>query len=303
VAAGAPTLFNDDNYTTDGHERPLKYAIAPGAWVYDISQGYADTLVTGGVVEANKCPRKLRVAAGGDRGTKFDFAVNDPIEQPPGPDPWQPRPLRIRQFDQMPSTMPSATIELEQYGRVQVPYAISIGGLVANREQLPTRKDRKPSFGTIMNIGAASSVGLDFQADTLDTAIMFRQPNGHPQLMRWRNDVVGSSSLGVEPKTGTFVLTGGNVSLSGQGLAQTRGLSATAQPANNLRGINLAVPAGQTELQVKFPTPEADDQYAVSLTPSWLTNLAVTAKTATGFTVQFGTAAPAAAKLDWVMVR
>ncbi|MFQ6097632.1 MAG: hypothetical protein ACE5O2_07885, partial [Armatimonadota bacterium] len=30
VAAGAPKLFDDDNYTWDGHDRPLSYAIAPG---------------------------------------------------------------------------------------------------------------------------------------------------------------------------------------------------------------------------------------------------------------------------------
>jgi hypothetical protein len=303
VAAGGPTLFNDDNYTTDGHERPLKYAIAPGAWVYDISQGWADTAVTGGAVGANTCPRKLKLTPGGDRGTKFDFAKDDPVEQPPGPDPWQPRPLRIRQFDQMPTTMDNATIEVEQDGRVQVPNCLAISGIIANREDLPTRKDRKPAYGTIMNIGALSSMGIDFRGDVLDTAIFFRQPNGHVQPIRWRNDVVGSSSLVVQPKTGDFVFAGGNMDLSGKGLQQTRGLSATDKPASNLRGINLAVAQGQTALEVKFATPEADAEYAVSVTPSWMTNLCVPTKTAAGFAVQFGTAAPANAKLDWVIVR
>jgi hypothetical protein len=303
VAAGAPTLFVDDNYTTDGRERPLKYAIAPGAWVYDVSQGWADVAVTGGVVDANTCPRKVRVTANGDRGTQFDFAPEDPIEQPPGPDPWQPRPIRVRQFDQMPSTMPSATVELEQLGRVQVPNCIVVNGITTEREQLATRKDRKPSYGTIMNVYAASSVGIDFKGDVLDTAIFFRQPNGHPQPIRWRNDVVGSSSLTVDTKTGDFSFQGGHMDLGSKTLRNTQGLSATATTANNLRGINVGVAEGQTELQVTFDRPEADDAYAVTVTPSWMTNIAVPAKTAAGFRVQFGTAAPAGAKVDWVLVR
>ncbi|MBI2299110.1 MAG: hypothetical protein HYU66_09250 [Armatimonadetes bacterium] len=303
VAAGGPTLFNDDNYTTDGHERPLHYVIAPGAWVYDISQGWADTLVTGGWLDAKVCPRKLKLTPTGDRGTRFDFAPGDPVEQPPGPDPWQPRPLRIRQFDQMPSTMPSATIEMQQLGRVQVPYCIDAGAIISGREELPTRKDRKAPYGTMLHLGALCNMGIEFAGDVMDTAIMFRQPNGHTQPIRWRNDVVGSSSLTVEPTTGEFVFAGGAMSLSGQSLKQARGLSATEKPARNLRGIDLGVAAGGTELQVAFPTPEPDAAYAVSITPSWLTNTCVPAKTAAGFTVQFGTPAPAGAKVDWIIVR
>ncbi len=303
VAAGAPTLFVDDNYTWDGHERPLKYAIAPGAWVYDVSQGWADVAVTGGVVDASTCPRRLRVTPNGDRGTGFDFAPGDPIEQPPGPDPWQPRPIRVRQFDQMPSTMPSATIELEQLGRVQVPNCIAISGLVSDRDQLSTRKDRKPSYGTIMNVYAASNVGIDFRGDVLDTAIFFRQFNGRPQPIRWGCEPFGSSSLSVDPKSGDFTLTGGHLDLTGKTLRNTHGLSATDTPANNLRGINVSVAEGQTELQISFGTPEPDDAYAVTVTPSWMTNIAVPTKMARGFRVQFGTAAPAGARVDWVLVR
>lgn len=302
VAAGAPTLFDDTNYTTDGNEKPLHYAIAPGAWVYDISQGYVDAFVTGGIVEQS-ASRKLKVTPTGDRGTNFDFAVGDDVEQACGADPWVPRPIRVRQFDQLPSTMESATVELQQYGRVQVPVCISVGGMAANREDFAVRKDKKAPYGTVLDISTGSSVGIDFKGDTVDTAIMFRQPNGHLQPIRWRNDVVGSSSLVVDPKTGDFRLQGGNVDLGGKSLQQTRGLSATEKPAANLRGIDVAVPQGATELQVKFAVPEADAAYAVSLTPSWLTNVAVTQKTAEGFTLQLGTAAGAGAKLDWVIVR
>jgi hypothetical protein len=115
--------------------------------------------------------------------------------------------------------------------------------------------------------------------------------------------VVGSSSLIVPPQTGDFVFAGGNVNLSGKGLQQARGLSATEKPAHNLRGINVAVTQGQTGLQVESPVPETDAEYAVSVTPSWMANTWVPAKGPEGFTVQFGTAAPAGAKVDWIIVR
>jgi len=302
VAAGAPTLFREDNYTTDSQDRPLAYAIAPGAWVYDISQGWAHTQSTGGWLDANQ-PRRLKLAATGDRSTAFDFAPGDEIEQAIGPDPWQPRPLRIRQFDQIPSTMPSASIEIEQLGRVQVPYCISAGGIIGSREQLDTRKDGKPPFGTIFHIGSAASTGIEFAGDILDTAILFRQPGGHPQPIRWRNDVVGSSSLIVDPRTGDFAFAGGAVDLSGQPLKGARGVSATGTPAANLRGIDVPVPSEATELTVAFPTPEADAAYAVSVMPSWPTTVCSPTKSAAGFTVQFGTPAPSGARLDWVIVR
>jgi len=302
VAAGAPKLFLDENYTWDGHERPLAYAIAPGAWVYDISQGWADTIPTGGWLGAQH-PRKLKVAAHADRGTRFDFEPGDPIEQAVGPDPWQPRPLRIRQFDQMPSTMPSASIEVEQLGRVQVPYGLNLVGLASSREQLAQRKDGKPPYDTVINIASLSNVGLHFDGEVLDAAIVFRQPNDRPQPIRWRNNVTGSSALTVEPETGDFVFQNGHLDVNGKSLERVQGLSGTDQPAANLRGINLAVTEGAQEYQVRFAQPEQDAHYAVSVTPSWMTNLCVPEKTANGFTVQFSTPAPAGARMDWIVVR
>ena len=64
--------FDDGNYTTDDRDRPLSYAIAPGAWIYDISQGFAKTHSTGGHLDASH-PRKLKLVPHADRGTTFDF--------------------------------------------------------------------------------------------------------------------------------------------------------------------------------------------------------------------------------------
>lgn len=302
VAAGAPKLFDDENYTWDGHDKPLAYAIAPGSWVYDISQGWGHTHITGGHLGADH-PRKIKVVPNGDRGTAFDFAPGDEVEQAVGPDPWQPRPLRIRQFDQIPSTMPSATIEVQQLGRVQVPYCINASGIIRSRDQLDSRKDRKPAYGTMVNLDALANVGIDFQGDVLDSAIVFRQPNGNVQPIRWRNDVVGSSSLIVEPETGDFVLAGGNVDVSGKSLERVRGISGTDTPAANLRGIDVPIEVGATEAEIRFGVAEKDAKYAVAITPSWMTNVCSPTKTAEGFTVRFGTPAPEGATIQWIMLR
>lgn len=48
---------------------------------------------------------------------------------------------------------------------------------------------------------------------------------------------------------------------------------------------------------------EPDASYGVMVVPNWSTTCYVTAKTRSGFTVEFGTAAPANAKIDWMIVR
>ncbi len=303
VAAGAPTLYDDENYTYDGHVKPLRYAIAPGAWVYDISQAWVNAVSTGGYIDAGDSPRQLKLTPNGDRGTRFDFAPGDPVEQAIGSDPWHPRPVRIRQFDQIPTTMGNATIEMEQLGRVQVPIGININGIISGRDGLPNRKDRKPPYRTMINLGSLANEGIRFSGEVLDAAMFFVQPNDQVQPIRWRNNVNGSSQLSVDPKTGTFELANGDVDVNNRAVQGIRGLSATDKPAANLRGMDIAIPAGATEFALAFPTPETDAAYAVSVTPSWMTALCVPTKTDKGFTVQFATPAPAGAKLDWVIVR
>ena len=80
-------------------------------------------------------------------------------------------------------------------------------------------------------------------------------------------------------------------------------LTVVGAAQNNLRGIDVPVQAGATEAEVRFAIPERDANYAVAVTPSWLTDLCVPEKTAEGFTVQFGTPGPAAARIQWIMVR
>ncbi|HEY3396439.1 MAG TPA: hypothetical protein VGM19_02170 [Armatimonadota bacterium] len=305
VAAGAPTLYDDANYTADGHERPLKYAIAPGAWVYDVSQGWQNVVSTGGFVDKNT-PRQIRVTPNGDRGTAFDFAPGDLVEQAIGSDPWCPRPIRIRQFDQVPTTMDNSSIEVEQVGRVQVPNGIMLAGIINSREELSTRKDKKPPYGTMINLRSLCNEGIRFSSEVLGAAMFFTQPNDRKQPIWWRNSVNGSSQLSVDPRTGTFEFINGDMSLGNRSLVTTRGLSATEKPAANLRGINVSVPVGATEFEVKFATPEPDNNYALTVSPNWMTQFQVRAKRPDGFTVRFGqaaTAADVAPSVDWILVR
>lgn len=48
---------------------------------------------------------------------------------------------------------------------------------------------------------------------------------------------------------------------------------------------------------------EPDATYGVNVTPNWLTTVQVTAKATSGFTINFGTPAPAGATVDWFLVR
>lgn len=98
-------------------------------------------------------------------------------------------------------------------------------------------------------------------------------------------------------ESGEFQFEGGG-SVSG-----VAGISGDAKPAKNLRGKNLAVTASAATLKVRFPTPEADADYAVFLEQSWLGARAITEKTPEGFTVTFDKPAPAKATVDWMLVR
>jgi len=302
TAAGAPRLFDDGNYTQDGHERPMNYCIAPGAMVYDVSEGWLDTRGPGRYVTKDH-PRKLRVVPTGDRGTSFDFQPGDPIEQPVGPDPWQPRLLRLRHSDQMPDTMAGCTIDIRQNGRVQVRDGMRFNSRGRKMNDLPKRKDKKPPYGTLLKLMALSEIGIDFDADVTDAAIYFRQPYDRVQPIRWRRNRAGSNELTVPVETGTFTFAGGDIDTSGHGLQRVGGLSGGEKPARNLRGIAVAVTEGATKLTVKFPMRESDEKYAVSVTPTWMTPYCVPARTNKGFTIRFGAKAPAGATLDWIIVR
>lgn len=67
--------------------------------------------------------------------------------------------------------------------------------------------------------------------------------------------------------------------------------------------IALAVPAAAVNVAVTFPRTEVDDRFGVVATPNWGTTVWVTNKTTTGCTLNFGTAAGAAATVDLITFR
>lgn len=67
-------------------------------------------------------------------------------------------------------------------------------------------------------------------------------------------------------------------------------------------GINAPVQTGATSLSITNLT-QLDNSYMVTVVTSWLTNYSITGKTSTGFTINFGTAAPSNASLDWRLMR
>ncbi len=73
--------------------------------------------------------------------------------------------------------------------------------------------------------------------------------------------------------------------------------------SNNMRGYNIAVSASATSQTVSFGTAHSDANYAVFCTPDWNTTCYVTNKTVNGFTLNYGTPAPASQLVDWFVAR
>lgn len=71
----------------------------------------------------------------------------------------------------------------------------------------------------------------------------------------------------------------------------------------NMRGISSAVGSGATTLVVTFTTAQTDTNYAVLCTPNFSSTCYVTSQTTSGFTLNFGTAAPASATVHWLVIR
>jgi len=71
---------------------------------------------------------------------------------------------------------------------------------------------------------------------------------------------------------------------------------------NFFKGNNVAVAAGATSLAVSLSQTLNTTNYAVYVTPQWNTSVWITGKTTTGFTINFGTAAPTGGSyVDWVI--
>jgi len=284
----SPMLYKPENCSSDGHLKPLKYIIAPGANAYDVADG------------VNNPKRTIKLVTTSFTGTPADFAAGDPIEQAIGPDPFKPTPFRSWMWDQIPGAFPSSVFDIANNGAIMRDSLIWLHGNSSGdvEKDKASHYDRNPTWDKFLRLDSTCNTGIRFGADTANAAILFTQPY-HEQPLKWNYDITTNhppkvASLTVSRDTGVFKFTGP---------ISTTGLSADATPARNLRGKNVAVKAGGTSAAITFPVEEADGDYAVFVEQSWLGNRAITQKDAKGFTIQFEKPAPADAKLDWMIVR
>jgi hypothetical protein len=315
-SAGSPTLYNAENHTWDDHVRPLNYIIAPGTYVNDVSRA-----VTGGDRGGQ---RTLGLAPHSAQATTLDFAQGDRVEQAIGPDPFKPNVFRAWMWEDVPSQFPASVFEIANHGAASRYAVLWARGGPASLDDVAKRHEPKPAWDNIIVVDSAATVGLNLKADFATAAILFQQPRreqpikwhyGHPadqeedspktgitRAVSSRATTPQVASLTVSRTTGEFQFEGGGLQAGGP-VSNVTGLSADTTPARNLRGKNVEVPAGKTTLEIRFPHSEADNNYAVFIEQSWLTNRAISNKTATGFTVTFAEDAPEHATLDWMLVR
>ena len=293
-SAGSPTLYHPDNYSRDGHEKPLTYVIAPGANAYDVSDG----------LPAAGNLRTLRLSPAPFAGTAADFAAGDGIEQAIGPDPFHPIPFRSWTWDVVPGVFPAPVFDIANHGKIQRHTVLSIRGGDGDLEKdRRDRHDHETVYDRAISIGATCNDGIVFSGDVANAAIAFDQPHDRPQPIQWRYDGgARTASLTVSPRDGVMRFEGGGVAVPG-GLAAVGGLSGTDVAAHNLRGIGVPVKAGVRELAVTFPRAEADADFAVFAETSWVTARGVTRQTAEGFVVQFEKPPPTDGTVHWLIVR
>ncbi len=308
MSAGGPDLFRDDNYTQDDQRRPLKYIIAPGGQLSDIHKGWIDTRRPGIVgLSLPTDSRTLAVVPNADRGTQFDFEPGDPVVQAVGPDPWVPRPVRIRMFDEFPPCMENPAIEIVNNGWVARQSGISFHGGPRDLKDVVERKDQQPPYVNGIMFHSAIGCGVRFRGQVRDAALMMEQREGNPQPLAWRH-ARGTTYVGADPANGNLTIRGGQLDLDRPGavrggLVDTKGISATQAPAKNLRGIDIAVTPGKRALDVKFAEAEPDALYSLCVQPNWLTVAAVTEKRPDGFRVEFAETASIGGKIDWQLIR
>jgi hypothetical protein len=300
-AAGSPTLYKPDNYSSDSHVKPLKYIIAPGANAYDVSDA------------VDNPKRTIRLAPTPFTGSATDFAANDPVEQAIGPDPFKPVPFRSWLWDAVPGAFPAPVFDIANNGVMRDSLLWVHGNSSGDVEKdRASHYDRNPTWDRYLVFDSTCNTGIRFGADTADAAILFAQPNKRSQPIKWQyrpeeSAAPKEAALTVSAETGEFHFSGGGTHIDGPvtvtGSITTAGLSADSRPSRNLRGKNVAVKAGDAMVAVAFPVEEADAEYAVFIEQNWLSNRAVVKKEPRGFTVQFEKPAPEDARLDWMIVR
>jgi hypothetical protein len=293
-------LYRADHYTADPlNPRPLRYIIAPGVNVYDVSEG-----VSSPAVNPDGVPRRLRLAPSPFAGTAVDFAAGDAVEQAIGPDPFKPIPFRSWLWDDVPGIFPAPVFDIANRGVMRHAVLAVGGGSGSAAADRAARHDRNPPFNALVQVNAASHTGLRFEADTAGSALLFMQPrlaNGQPQAIEWSGNV--PARLQVRPDGSLLAGGASPLGLAGGSVSSPGGLSGGASRTANLRGLAESVPEGATRVSVKFQTKELDGGYGVIALSSWSAACAVTEQSAEGFNAEFDRPAPKGAAIRWVLIR
>ena len=240
----------------------MRYIIAPGANVYDVSEG------------VNNPNRTVKLVPTSFAGTPADFAPGDALEQAIGPDPFKPIPFRSWMWDDVPGLFPAPALDIGNMGHVMRDSVLLVHGnpSVSVEKDNAERYDRNPPWNKYLEFDANCNFGIRFAADTAYAAIEFLQPHNRPQPIKWRYGGDTEAALTVAPGSGELQFTGG---ASFDGSLRAKGLSGDDKAAHNLRGKHVPVKQGESSLTVTFLTLEADDDYAVFIEQNWIGNRAV----------------------------
>jgi hypothetical protein len=328
VEIGAPHLVDLYNYFNNSKldnnkyvRKELKYIIAPGAVVSDVSKGVNEN-------DNNFGERKLILQPNGDfkENSQYKFEPGDEIEQAIGPSPWNPSGFRVRHFNNFPSLKEDASFVSENRGTSPVRYGLSFGG---GSGIFTTDLDNQYRRG-----GVAYKTGIMFLA-VMEEGIRFKgeikpydsnsqflgvgtpdaglaivlEQTPKKKVIGWttKNDKI-YATIGFDPDKENYYLRGAKaIEVENASLNFVRGLSATEKSANNLCEVNVPVEANSKNITITFKTPEIDPEYGIQITPSWLTVCAVTDKTETGFKILFEKSPSADGrengKIDWFLAR
>jgi hypothetical protein len=304
TSQGGPTLFRWDNYTIgDGNLKWHDYIIAPGAWVSDVRRGVAGDK-PGNIGQANAGDERTIFLAPSTSTGPLDFAKDDPITNPPGPDVWIPTAFRARHFDSFPGMMQGVSFLSESSSKVQLGAALLVNGTSQTlAAAAASQKDGAPMFAAGVEVVACTKNAFLLRGEVEQDAIRLSQLNDKPNRITWLcKGMTWGSSLHADPASGNFVFFGGDLDFQDRGSLHQSGLSATGIAARNLSAVKVPVPAGAKEIVLPL-RQEHDADYGILVECSWLTLKAVTDKTKTSFKILFDTAAPAGATLDWLLVR
>lgn len=302
---GGPTLMRSSNYSTDAaHVRELGYIIAPGAWAGDVRDAVGGDTPGQVGVATERDKRTIVLAPSPQMGTPADFAPGDPITQPLRSDVWRPTGVRIRHHQGYPGIIGDASFSSYNTGKTQVSAALEVNAAAQGTldELRDRQKDGLPPHGAGIVLHAATGTGMVVGGPVQDAAIDLWEDDGNVKAIQWRTPSQ-VARLYVGPSTGSLVYSGGPLDLQDRGSVRQGGLSATATPARNLRGVGVPVPKAARRLDVKFDRPEADGAYSVVVQPGWFTRDRVAEKRPDGFTGEFSEPAPERGTIDWQMIR